>query len=97
MESLFHQSPLKAIALLHFCAVSSSQSANRPNGGLSGFEWLHLMKRHYKKIVWMNPKMAPGRAPWREAETAVKEIFPMYKLTVKGLNEAMVKLMANKQ
>ncbi|MDE6365275.1 MAG: VWA containing CoxE family protein [Lachnospiraceae bacterium] len=67
-----------------------------PNGGLSGFEWLHLMKRHYKKIVWMNPKMAPGRAPWREAETAVKEIFPMYKLTVKGLNEAMVKLMANR-
>lgn len=67
-----------------------------PNGGLSGFEWLQLMKRHYKKIVWMNPKMAPGRAPWREAETAVKEIFPMYKLTVKGLNEAMVRLMANR-
>lgn len=67
-----------------------------PNGGLSGFEWLQLMKRHYRKIVWMNPKMAPGRAPWREAETAVKEIFPMYKLTVKGLNEAMVRLMANK-
>ncbi|MDE7274800.1 MAG: VWA containing CoxE family protein [Lachnospiraceae bacterium] len=67
-----------------------------PNGGLSGFAWLQLMKRHYKKIVWMNPKMAPGRAPWREAETAVKELFPMYKLTVKGLNEAMVKLMANR-
>ncbi len=45
----------------------------------------------------MNPKMAAGRAPWREAETAVKEIFPMYKLTVKGLNDAMIKLMVNKQ
>lgn len=67
-----------------------------PNGGLSGFQWLQLVKRHYKKVVWMNPKMAPGRAPWREAETAVKEIFPMYKLTVKGLNEAMVTLMSNK-
>lgn len=67
-----------------------------PNGGLSGYEWLQLVKRHYKKVVWMNPKMAPGRAPWREAETAVKEIFPMYKLTVKGLNEAMTVLMANK-
>ena len=76
---------------------SNTGNYRGPNGGLSGFEWLHLMKRHYKKIVWMNPKMAPGRAPWREAETAVKEIFPMYKLTVKGLNEAMVKLMANKQ
>jgi hypothetical protein len=44
----------------------------------------------------MNPKMAPGHAPWREAETAVKEMFPMYKLTVKGLNQAMSTLMVNK-
>ena len=67
-----------------------------PNGGLSGYQWLQLVKRHYKKVVWMNPKMAPGRAPWREAETAIKDIFPMYKLTVQGLNDAMTKLMSNK-
>lgn len=67
-----------------------------PNGGLSGMEWLQLMKRHYKKIVWMNPKMAPGHAPWREAETAIKNFLPMYKLTVDGLNQAMTKLMVNK-
>ena len=67
-----------------------------PNGGLSGEQWLKLLKRHYKKVVWMNPKMAPGKAPWREAETAIKEIFPMYKLTVQGLNEAMINLMSNK-
>lgn len=75
-----------------------SQTGNYrgPNDGLSGYEWLLLLKRHYKKVVWMNPKMAPGNAPWREAETAVKEMIPMYKLTVKGLNEAMKKLMVNK-
>ena len=67
-----------------------------PNGGLSGWEWLQLMKRHYKKIVWMNPKMAPGNAPWREAETAIKGLLPMYKLTVKGLNDAMRNLMQPK-
>lgn len=67
-----------------------------PNDGLSGYEWLTLIKRHYKKIVWMNPKMAPGNAPWREAETAVKQLLPMYKLTVKGLNDAMKTLMVNK-
>jgi len=65
-----------------------------PNGGLSGYEWLQLMKRHYKKIVWLNPKKAPRHAPWREAETAVGELLPMYKLTVKGLNESMIKLMS---
>jgi len=64
-----------------------------PNGGLSGWEWLRLMKRHYKKIVWLNPKMAPGNAPWREAETAVKSLMPMYKLTVDGLKSAMNELM----
>lgn len=64
-----------------------------PNNGLSGMQWLKLMKRHYKKIVWLNPKMAPGRAPWREAETAIKEMFPMYKLTVDGLKLAMNQLM----
>ena len=67
-----------------------------PNGGLSGWQWLNQIKRHYKKVVWLNPKMAPGRAPRREAETAIKELFPMYKLTVDGLNQAMVKLMVNR-
>ncbi len=75
---------------------STTGNYRGPNGGLAGLDWLLLMKKHYKKIVWMNPKMAPGHAPWREAETAIKDIFPMYKLTVDGLNQAMVKLMVNK-
>lgn len=67
-----------------------------PNGGLSGWDWLNLMKKHYKKIVWMNPKMAPKPAPWREAETAIGKLLPMYLLSVDGLNEAMVELMRKK-
>lgn len=72
---------------------SDSGNYRGPNGGLSGYEWLKLVKRHYKKVVWLNPKMAAGRSPWREAETACKELFPMYKLTVAGLNKAMYELM----
>ena len=75
---------------------STTGNYRGPNGGLSGMDWLLLMKRHYKKVVWLNPKMAPGHAPWREAETAIKNIFPMYKLTVDGLNQAMMKLMVNR-
>lgn len=75
---------------------STTGNYRGPNGGLSGYDWLQLIRRKYKKVVWLNPKMAPGRAPWREAETAIKELFPMYKLTVDGLNQAMVKLMVNK-
>ena len=75
---------------------STTGNYRGPNGGLCGMDWLKLLKRHYKKIVWLNPKMAPGRAPWREAETAIKELLPMYKLTVEGLNQAMIKLMVSK-
>lgn len=75
---------------------SDSGNYRGPNGGLSGMEWLLALKRHYRKIVWMNPKMAQGRAPWREAETAIKEIFPMFRLTAEGLNKAMTELMVNK-
>lgn len=73
---------------------STTGNYRGPNGGLSGYDWLLLMKKHYKKIIWLNPKMAPGNAPWREAETAVKNLLPMYKLTVKGLNDGMIKLMS---
>ncbi|MCL2718497.1 MAG: VWA containing CoxE family protein [Lachnospiraceae bacterium] len=72
---------------------SATGNYRGPNGGLSGFAWLNLMKRNYRKVVWLNPKMAPGHAPWREAETAVKNLFPMYKLTVAGLKNAMEELM----
>lgn len=67
-----------------------------PNGGRSGEEWLKGMKRHYKKIVWLNPKMAVGNAPWREAETAIKQLLPMYPLTIDGLNRSMIELMQTK-
>ena len=67
-----------------------------PNDGLSGEEWLKSLKRHYKKVVWLNPKMAPGAAPWREIETVLKQMFPMYKLSVSGLDKAMSKLMENR-
>lgn len=72
---------------------SESGNYRGPNGGLCGMDWLLLVKRHYKKVVWLNPKMAPGDAPWREAETAIKAVFPMYKLTAAGLNRAMTVLM----
>lgn len=65
-----------------------------PNDGLSGYEWLSLMKKHFKRIIWLNPKMAPGHAPWREAETAVKGMFSMHKLTVDGLKDGMKYLMS---
>lgn len=72
---------------------STTGNYRGPNDGYSGYEWLMLMKKHFKRIIWLNPKMAPGHAPWREAETAVKGIFSMHKLTVNGLKDGMKYLM----
>lgn len=68
-----------------------------PNGGLSGWDWLKLMKAHYKKLIWLNPKMAAARSPWREAEYAISGMLPMYRLTLEGLNDGMKYLMNNKK
>ena len=75
---------------------SDSGNYRGPNDGLSGFGWLTLIKKHFKKVVWMNPKMSLTYAPWREAETDIQELIPMYKLSVKGLNDGMTKLMERK-
>lgn len=75
---------------------STTGNYRGPNNGLSGMEWLNLLKRHFKRVIWLNPKMAPGDAPWREAETQVKNTFQMYKLTVDGLKEGMKYLLRTK-
>lgn len=75
---------------------SATGNYRGPNGGLSGMEWLQQIRLHFPKTVWLNPKMAPGEAPWREAETAIKDWIPMYKLTVKGIHLAMEELMRAK-
>lgn len=75
---------------------STTGNYRGPNGGMSGYEWLIQLKKKYKKVVWLNPKMASGDAPWREVETIMKREFHMYKLTVDGLNQAMSYLMVSK-
>jgi len=72
---------------------STTGNYRGPNDGLSGYEWLSLIKKHFKRVIWLNPKMAPGNAPWREAETAVKGLIQMNRLTVDGLKDGMKYLM----
>lgn len=66
-----------------------------PNDGLSGYEWLSLYKKHFKRIVWLNPSKHDYAAlmDWMQAEADLSEMFSTYKLTVSGLNDAIKKLM----
>lgn len=58
--------------------------------GISGFEWLHMLKQHYPDSVWLNPEPS-SRWPGSTIE-AIAGVMDMFPLTVDGLTEAMNQL-----
>jgi uncharacterized protein with von Willebrand factor type A (vWA) domain len=57
-----------------------------------GIHWLKMVKDHFRKCVWLNPR--PARI-WPHTDTIpiVKEVFPMYELTLEGITDAVKYLM----
>jgi uncharacterized protein with von Willebrand factor type A (vWA) domain len=57
-----------------------------------GIVWLKRVADHFKHCVWLNPNV---RVNWHHPTlSAIKKIFPMYGLTLDGLDEALKKLIA---
>ncbi|HUP57210.1 MAG TPA: VWA domain-containing protein [Bdellovibrionota bacterium] len=54
----------------------------------SGLDWLVTLRKHFPKSVWLNP--APGGG-WRGTDTVgvIARVFPMYPLTIAGLEEGL--------
>jgi uncharacterized protein with von Willebrand factor type A (vWA) domain len=63
-----------------------------------GIEWLKRVKRRYAKTVWLNPvsKNEWNRLYGGQTMQAVANIFPMYELTVNGLEEAVRRLLVSR-
>ncbi len=55
--------------------------------GLSGLEWLAMLRHHFPSSVWLNPE-PQVRWPGSTIEV-IGQVFDMYPLTVDGLTEAM--------
>lgn len=60
-----------------------------------GIEWLKKFKRRYKKQVWLNPI---DKSSWEwiygaKTINAIREIFPMFELTLDGLEAGIKKLL----
>lgn len=55
--------------------------------GMSGLEWLHLLKHHFPSNVWLNPE-PQVRWPGSTIDV-IGQVIDMYPLTVDGLTEAM--------
>lgn len=63
-----------------------------------GIEWLWRLRRHFEHSVWLNTIPA---AQWETAHGAttighVREVFPMFELTVDGLSAAVKHLMVRR-
>ena len=56
-----------------------------------GIKWLMRLKDHYQNSIWLNPEK---RDYW-SAETimAINHVFPMFPLTVQGLDEGIEELL----
>ena len=71
----------------------------RNNQGFSGQDWLNYILKRYRSTVWLTPvlrKKGSCMGTWGAAYDIITDLFQMYPLTVKGLEDAMEQLMAQK-
>lgn len=69
----------------------------RNNQGFSGQDWLNYIIKRYRSTVWLTPvlrKKGSCMGTWGAAYDIIMDLFQMYPLTVKGLEDAMEHLMA---
>lgn len=61
----------------------------------SGLDCLHHLRERYRRAVWLNPGDRPEwGGEWTESYDAIDHLFPMFPLTVEGLEQGMRKLLA---
>lgn len=59
------------------------------DAAIAGIQWLGLLRKHFPDSVWLNPD---GEPSWRGGGSTVEyiaRIFPMFSLTVTGLESAL--------
>ncbi len=55
------------------------------NNSTPGIEWLRRIEAHFKSCIWLNP--IPSRNWNRPSIELVRKVFPMYELTLEGLDQ----------
>lgn len=64
------------------------------DGPKCGMDWLRLFRGRYRNIIWLNPSERPVWGDyWTQTYDAIEATFPMFPLTVEGLEEGMKKLL----
>jgi len=60
----------------------------------AGIEWLRRLANHYERRVWLNPE--PPRFWGHVTISAIRNLFPMFPLTLEGLDGAVAALVKSK-
>ena len=61
----------------------------------TGMDWLLRFKGKYKNTIWLNPSQRPQWGYfWCQTYDEIAKLFPMFDLTVEGLEEGMKKLLS---
>jgi len=55
-----------------------------------GLVWLHRLRRHFERSVWLNPLPEKWWGGW--TTRVIGEVFPMFPLTVDGIDRAVDEL-----
>ena len=55
-----------------------------------GIEWLRRISEHFRKVVWINP--LPDRLWGHPTTVLTARLFPMFQLSVEGLEDAVADL-----
>ena len=60
----------------------------------SGLEWLQRIQAHFPYLIWLNPEPLPTyEGFWGQTHVYLAKRFPMYPLSVEGLESGMHRLM----
>lgn len=69
-------------------------NGHKEDGPHCGLDWLRLFRQQYPHIVWLNPGDRPGWGEeWSYSYDTIAELFPMYPLTMGGLEASMKKIL----
>lgn len=51
-----------------------------------GLAWMDMLARHFRKTAWLNPE---PESYWRGTAGTLRKLFPMYRLSLDGLTQAV--------
>ncbi len=53
-----------------------------------GIDWLRGIDEHFRRVVWINPE-TPDRWQYTQTTKVIQDVFPMFELTVDGVEQAV--------